>query len=83
MAKLTAKARKNINPSKFALRGKNGKPGKYPIENKAHAANAKARATQQVAKGHLTPAQASEIKHKADMVLGKNDSTYHSTGCKP
>ncbi len=78
MAKLTAKARKNIKPSKFALPGKNGKPGKYPVEDKSHAANAKARATQMVAKGKLSPEQASKIKHKADAVLGKHDASYHN-----
>jgi hypothetical protein len=78
MAKLTAKARKNIKPSKFALPGKDGKPGKYPVENAAHAANAKARATQMVAKGKLSPELASKIKHKADSVLGKHDCAYHN-----
>lgn len=78
MAKLTAKARKAIPSSKFALPGKNGKPGKYPVENAAHAADAKARATQMVAKGKLSPAQANKIKHKADAVLGKHDCSYHN-----
>lgn len=82
MAKLTAKARKNIKPSKFALPGKKGKPGKYPVNDKAHAADAKGRATQMVAKGKLTPEQASKIKHKADAVLGHNDTTYHNADCK-
>jgi hypothetical protein len=81
MAKLTAKARKSIKPSKFALPGKNGKPGKYPVENSAHAANAKARATEMVAKGKLSPEQAAKIKHKADAVLGKHDTSYHSKKC--
>lgn len=80
MAKLTAKARKKIPSSKFALPGKKGKPGKYPVEDKAHAADAKARATQEVAKGKLSPEEAAKIRHKADAVLGKHDSTYHSTG---
>ena len=80
MAKLTAKARKNLKPSKFALPGKNGKPGKYPVENASHAANAKARATQMVAKGKLSPEQAAKIRHKADAVLGKHDTTYHNIG---
>jgi hypothetical protein len=44
-------------------------------------ARKKLKPAKQLAKGHLTPTQASEIKHKADMVLGKNDSTYHSVGC--
>jgi len=80
MAKLTAKARKAIPASKFALPGKNGKPGKYPVENAAHAKDAKARASEMVAKGKLSPEQASKIKHKADAVLGKNDCTYHNMG---
>jgi hypothetical protein len=78
MATLTAKARKNIPPSKFALPGKNGKPGKYPVENKAHAIDAEGRATQQVAAGKLSPEAASKIKHKAAMVLGKGDCKYHN-----
>lgn len=78
MAKLTAKARKNIPAGKFALPGKDGKPGKYPVENPGHAVAAKARATQQVAKGNLSPEQASKIKHKADAVLGERDCKYHN-----
>ena len=80
MAKLTAKARKNLKPSKFALPGKNGKPGKYPVENASHAANAKARASEMVARGKLSPAQAAKIRHKADAVLGKHDTNYHNKG---
>lgn len=75
MAKLTAKARKKIPADKFALPG-----GRYPIENKAHAADAKSRATTELAKGKLSPEQAAKIRHKADQVLGKTDSSYHNTG---
>lgn len=82
MAKLTAKARKAIPSTKFALPGKNGKPGKYPVENKGHAADALARESQMVAKGKLSPEQASKIKHKADAVLGKHDCQYHNKDCK-
>ena len=78
MAKLSVKARNKLPPSKFALPGKGGKPGKYPVENASHAANAKARASQMVAKGKLSPAQAAKIKHKADAVLGKHDASYHN-----
>ena len=39
MAKLTTRARKNLPAADFALPG-----GRYPVEDKAHAANAKARA---------------------------------------
>jgi hypothetical protein len=78
MAKLTAKKRNALPKGKFALPGKKGQPGKYPVNDPAHAANAKARATQMVAKGKLSPEQAAKIRHKADAVLGKHDSTYHN-----
>lgn len=66
MAKLDAAARKKIPTSKFA-----GPDRSYPVEDRAHAANAKARATQQVAKGNLSPEAASRIRAKANKVLGK------------
>jgi hypothetical protein len=37
----------------------------------SHAANAKARASQQAAKGNLSPAQEAAIDRKADRILGK------------
>lgn len=73
MAVLSTKARKNLAPSKFALPG-----GRFPIPDKAHAGNAKARATQGLAKGTLTPEDAAKVRHKANVVLGEHDSTYHS-----
>jgi cytochrome c-type biogenesis protein CcmE len=76
MGKLTAKARKKIAPSKFALKVKGVE--KYPVENKSHARDALSRASEQVAKGKLSPEQASKIKHKADAVLGKHDTNYHN-----
>jgi hypothetical protein len=82
MAKLTAKARKAIPASKFALPGKNGKPGKYPVEDKPHAADALSRESAQVAKGKMSPVMAARIKHKADAVLGKHDTSYHNKDCK-
>lgn len=66
MTKLTAKARKAIPTSKFAGPGRS-----YPVEDKAHAANAKARATQQVNAGKLAPSTAAAIKAKANKVLGQ------------
>ncbi len=42
MAKLTTKARKALPKSKFAGPGRS-----YPVEDKAHAANAKARASEE------------------------------------
>lgn len=67
MAKLNAKARKKIPSSKFGLPGER----KYPVEDAAHARNAKARASQQEAKGNLTPSQKSKIDAKANKVLKK------------
>jgi hypothetical protein len=61
MAKLTAKARKAIPTSKFAGPGRS-----YPVEDKAHARNAKARAAQ-----FASPALKARIDKKADKVLGK------------
>jgi hypothetical protein len=78
MSTLTAKARKDIPASKFALPGKDGKPGKYPVENKGHADAALSRESEMLAKGKLSPEQASKIKHKADQVLGKGDCKYHN-----
>lgn len=67
MAKLNAAARKKIPTSKFGLPGER----KYPMPDKSHAVNAKARATQMVKKGKLSSASASKIKAKANRVLGK------------
>lgn len=82
MGKLTAAARKKLPASKFALPGKNGKPGKYPVDTKNRARDAKARDSEMVAKGKLSPAQATKINHRADAVLGKHDCSYHNTDCK-
>jgi len=67
MSKLNAAERKEIPSSKFGLPGSR----KYPMPDKSHAANAKARATQQVKKGNLSPEAAARIRSKANKVLGK------------
>ena len=67
MAKLTAKARKALPSSAFAGPGRS-----YPVQDKAHAANAKARATQQVKAGNLSPAAAAQIRAQANRVLGSS-----------
>lgn len=71
MAKLTAKARKNVPAAKTGLPGKRTKKGgavsgSYPMPDKAHARNAKARAAQ-----FATPSQRAEIDAKANKILGK------------
>ncbi len=67
MAKLTAKKRKKIPSSEFGLPGSR----KYPMPDKSHAANAKARASQMVKKGKLSPSSKAKIVAKANNVLGK------------
>ena len=65
--KLDEKERKRIPASEFGIPGKR----KYPMPDKSHAANAKARATQMVAKGKLSSSAASRIRAKADRILGE------------
>lgn len=67
MAKLTTKQRNKLPKKVF------GEPGerKYPMPDKSHAKNAKARASQMVKKGKLSSAEKSKIDAKADKVLKK------------
>lgn len=74
MAVLKAKSRNSLPSSDFGL----PKTRQYPEENAAHAKDAESRASEELAKGNLTPSQAAEIRHKADQVLGKTDSDYHN-----
>lgn len=67
MAKLTTKTRKKIPKSEFGLPGSR----KYPMPDKPHAANAKARAAQMVNKGKLSKSAKAEIDAKANKILGK------------
>ena len=67
MAKLTAKQRRAIPTSKFGL----PEERKYPLNNPSHAANAKSRASQQEAKGNITPSQKATIFSKANKVLDR------------
>lgn len=66
MTKLTAEKRKKIPKSEFGLPNEK----KYPMEDRAHAANAKARSTQMVAKGKLSESSKKKIDAKANKVLG-------------
>ena len=68
MAKLTTKKRNALPKSDFGLPGSE----KYPMPDKSHAANAKARASQMVKKGKLSAASKAKIDAKADRVLGKS-----------
>lgn len=66
MAKLTTAARKKLPVSDFAGPGKS-----YPVNDRSHAGNAKARATQMENAGKLSPASAAKIRAKANKVLNK------------
>lgn len=67
MAKLTSKGRDKLPASKF------GEPGKraYPMPDRSHAANAKARASQAVNAGRMSSGTAAKIDAKANRILGK------------
>lgn len=67
MAKLSTAQRKAMPKSEFGLPGKKA----YPMPDKSHAANAKARASQQVNAGRMSPTTEGKIDRKADKVLGK------------
>ena len=67
MGLLTTKRRNSLPKQEFGMPGSR----KYPMPDKSHAANAKARATQQVAKGNLSPSSAAKIKAKANRILGE------------
>jgi len=67
MAKLDTAERKHIPAKEFGLPGSR----KYPMPDRPHAANAKARATQMVAKGKLSASAAAKIRAKANRILGE------------
>lgn len=67
MAKLTARQRRALPKSDFA-----GPNNSYPVPDKSHAANAKARATQAVKSGRMSPSAKAKIDAKANRVLGKS-----------
>lgn len=68
MAKLTTAKRKKIPKNEFGLPGEK----KYPMPDKSHAANAKARASEMENKGKLSPSSKAKIDAKADKILGKS-----------
>ena len=67
MPTLSEKKRDNLPESKFGLPDEK----KYPMPDKSHAANAKARASQQVKKGNLSSTEKTQIDRKADRILDK------------
>jgi hypothetical protein len=67
MAELTERKRDAEPKSDFGLPDER----KYPMPDKSHARNAKARASQQERKGNLSSADKKKIDSKADRVLDK------------
>lgn len=67
MGKLSASQRKSIPTTQFGLPGAR----KYPMLDKSHAANAKARASQAVHAGRMSRSTEAKIDAKANKVLGK------------
>ena len=65
MSKLTSKGRGKLPASKFA-----GPDRSYPVPDKSHAANAKARASQAVNAGRMSKSQEEKIDAKANKVRG-------------
>jgi hypothetical protein len=68
MSTLTTERRNKIPKSEFGLPGSE----KYPMPDRRHAANAKARASQQAAKGKLSPSAKAKIDAKANKMLGRS-----------
>ena len=67
MSKLTAKGRDALPATAFGMPKSKG----YPMPDKSHAANAKARASEMEKKGKLSPSSKAKIDAKANKVLGK------------
>ena len=70
MGKLTTKGRDRLKNSQFA-----GKDRSYPVNNKSHAKNAKARASEMYNKGKLSAGEKAKIDAKANKVLGTSKAT--------
>jgi hypothetical protein len=78
MGDLSASQRKKLPKSKFGVPSKaktaagKAESGSYPMPDKAHAANAKARSTQAVKAGRMSSSQKAKIDAKANKILGKS-----------
>jgi hypothetical protein len=67
MGELSTKRRNAEPKSDFGL----PEERKYPMPDKSHARNAKARASQQKKEGNLTASEKARIDRKADRILDK------------
>jgi hypothetical protein len=71
MAELRAAQRNRLAGSEFGLPGER----KYPMPDRSHAANAKARATQMEKRGKLSESSKEKIDAKANRIL-KGSHSY-------
>jgi hypothetical protein len=71
MAVLSAAERNRLKSSSFGLPPTSQSEGKYPMPDRSHAANAKARASQHVKRGNLTAAEKKRIDAKANALLAR------------
>jgi hypothetical protein len=76
--KLSTEERKELPKSKFGLPGAR----KYPVNDRGHAVAAKARATQQVNAGNLSPSSKAQIDRKANAVLGEKKASKPAASVK-
>lgn len=78
MARLSTKARKALPKSSF------GEPAKraYPMPDRSHAGNAKARAAQAVKAGRMSKATEKKIDTKANRVLGRGKKATGRKGSR-
>lgn len=67
MAKLSAKTRDKLKKSQFGLPGSRA----YPMEDRSHAANAKARASEERNAGKLSDSKYRQVVAKANRVLAR------------
>ncbi len=65
MSVLTTKKRNKLPKSEFGMPGEH----KYPMPDKSHARNAKARASEMEHKGKLSSSSKAKIDKKADRIL--------------
>lgn len=65
MSKLSSKQRAKLPKADFALPAER----KYPVNDKSHAANAKARAQQQFNRGNISKSELNKIDSKANKKL--------------
>ena len=67
--KMTTKSRNALPKASFGMPGER----KYPMPDKSHAANAKARASAAVKTGKLSASAKAKIDKKADKIIGVKD----------